>query len=452
MSMKFTKTSILVSIILLTLGVAISWRDYRQLVSARVSQSELTAKLAGVGIRFDLSQPGEKVGIAKRQREKKEENHHESSSDLVALIREITADIKNSSNFDPAFSAKLRDFESRLKSLDTAQWRALLTEIQADKAFEECGDTNAILSSLVTQMGIYFRHSDQPKTLLALATQFSVLFKDNKDGLYFMGSNLLLWTKEDPDKAVAWLRENHAIFPKLINSYDVSGKMLSIVALNDPAQAFQLIDELGITSRKYAAFNIARCAETAENRTAILSALQHYVSGMAEGEERNAVLDSGVTSLVDSAMKQGFETGTEWISHAGIKPEQFANVLDHMANDGKFNSSLQWIDWLIPHLPQEQVAEKVGKLVTSWVNKDYKSAGEWISHNADGPVKDAAIHAYSYEVAAYAPTVAAQWAMSLPEGENRERALEGVYENWLKTDAAGRQAFGKQHGYELSPP
>ncbi len=448
MFMKFTKTSILVSTIILTLGVAISWRDYRQLASARVSQSKLAAKLAGVGIRFDLSQPGEKVGIAKRQREKKEENHHESNSDLVALIREITADIKNSSNFDPARSAKLRDFESRLKSLDTAQWRALLTEIQADKAFEECGNTNAILSSLVMQMEIYFRDSDQPQTLLALATQFPVLFKDNKEGLDYIGSNLLVLTKEDPATAIAWLRENHAFFPKLANSYDVSEKMLSIVALKDPTQAFRLIDELGITRRDFAACDIARYAETDENRTAILSALQHYVSGMPEGGERETILNSGVTGLVRSAMTQGFETGTEWISHAGITPEQFADVLDYVTYHGKINSSRQWVDWLIPHLPHQQVAEEVSKLVTFWVKDDYKFAGDWISHNADGPVKDAAIHAYSYEVAAYEPAAAVQWAMSLPQSENREKALKGVYENWLKTDAVGKQAFGKQHGFE----
>ncbi len=448
MFMKFTKTSILVSTILLTLGVVISWRDYRQLASARVSQSKLTAKLAGVGIRFDLSQPGEKVGIAKRQREKKEENHHESSSGLIALIREITVDLKSSGKLDPTTSAKLREFETRLKSLDTAQWRALLAEIQADKAFEECGNTNAILSSLVMEMGSYFCDSDQPQTYLALATQFPALFKDNKISLDYMGSNLLLWTKEDPGSAVAWLRENHATFPRLANSYDVSEKMLSIVAIKDPAMAFQLIDELGITRRDFAARDITRYAETAENRTAILSALQHYVSGMPEGSERDAILSSGVKGLVESAMMQGFETGTEWISHAGITPEQFAGVIDYVVYYGKFNSSSQWIDWVIPHLPNEQLAEQVGKLVTSWVKKDHKSAGDWISHNADGPVKNAAIHAYSYEVAAYYPTVAAQWAMSLPVGANREKALEGVYENWLKTDAAGKEAFGKQHGFE----
>ncbi len=445
--MKLTKASILVSTILLTLGVAISWRDYRQLVSARVSQSKLTAKLAGVGIRFDLSQPGAKVGIAKRQREKNGENPGESSSELVALIQEIAADFSQS-HLDPKGSSKLRDLEDRLGSLNAAQWRALLAEIQADHVLEKSGDTNAILDSMMIMIGIYFRDSYQPQTLLALATQYPVLFKDNEKSLAAMSSNLLLWTKEDPASAVAWLRGNHTTFPGLANSYDVAEQMLSVVALKDPAQAFRLIDELGITPRDFAARNITRYAETAENRTAILSALQHYVSGMPEGEERETTLNSGILGLAESAMIQGFDTGTEWISGAGMTPEQLALLFDRVSDEVKFNGIRQWIDWLIPHLPAEQVAGKVSKLVTSWVKEDYKSAGDWISHNADGPVKNAAIHAYSYEVAAYEPAVAVQWAMTLPPGEARKDALQGVYENWLETDPGGKEAFGKQHGLE----
>ena len=445
--MKLTKASILISILILALGVAISWRDHRQLASARVSQSKLTTKLAEVGIRFDLAQPREKVGIAKRQREKNGENPGESSSELVALIREITADL-NQSHLNPKGSSKLRDLEDRLRSLDAAQWRALLAEIQADHVLEKSEDTNAILDSMMIMIGIYFRDAGQSQTLLALATQYPVLFKDNEKSLAAMSSNLLLWTKEDPASAVAWLRGNHTTFLGLANSYDVAEKMLSVVALKDPAQAFRLIDELGITRRDFAARGITRYAETAENRKAILSALQHYVSGMPEGEERETIVNSGILGLAESAMIQDFDTGTEWISGAGMTPEQFAFLFDHVSADIKFDSVRQWIDWLIPHLPAEQVTGKVSKLVTSWVKEDHKSAGEWISHNANGPVKDAAISAYSFEVAAYEPAVAVQWAMTLPEGENREQALEGVYENWLKSDAAGKQAFGKQQGFE----
>ena len=447
--MKLTKTSIVVSTVILALGVTISWQDYQKLAAARASQSQLTANLAEMGTHFERTQGENNVGISKRQRENKEEDHHESSSGIITLIGEITADIKNGGNFDPASSAKLRSLETRLKSLDATQWRALFAEIQAGEVFEEYGNSNAILSSMMMEMGIYFRDSDQPQTILALATQFPALFKDNEKSLEGMSSNLVLLTKEDSTAAVAWLRENHVTFLGLAANSDISNDMLSTVAMKNPLVAFQLIDELGIEDRNDSVSYIGQCAENAENRTAIFAALRQYVSGLPEGEERDQALNGGVTGLMGSAMMQGFEVGTEWMTHAGITPDQYVLVFDKLAENGSgFVGASQWIDWLIPHLPQEQVAEKVSDLVTSWVKEDYKSAGEWISHNADGPLKNAAIHAYSYEVAAYEPAAAVAWAMSLPAGENREQALEDVYKNWLKTDAAGREAFGKQHGFE----
>ncbi len=448
MYMKFTKTSILVSTLILALGVAISWQDHRQLASAQENQSELTVKLAAAGNRVDLSQAGKNIEITKRQRDKREGNHHESTSDMVAIMREIIADFKNTRKF-PASSAKSRSLETRLKLLDTAHWKALLVEVHAGKVFEECGNNNGMLSSLMVEMEAYFRDSGQPQTLLTLATQFPSLFKGNYKSVAALKSCMVLWTKQDPTSAVAWIRKNHVILPDLVKSHNALHKMLSTVALKDPALAFQLIRELKIENPNKSISHLAMYAETAESRTAIFAALRRYVSVMPAGEERDQALNVGVQHLFSGASLQGFEAGTEWINHAGITPEQFGFIFDKMAeHGGGFDDDKRWFDWVIPRLPQEKVAESVSKLVTSWAKEDHKSAGEWISGQANDVVKNVGIGAYSHAVAAYEPAVAVQWAMTLPPGENRENALQGVYKNWLETDPGGKQAFGKQHGFE----
>ena len=447
--MKFTKNSILVSALILTVGVAVSWQDHRQLAAARVNQSRLAAKLAAAGNRIDLSQAGKNVEITKRPRDKREEKRHESSSDVMSLIRELAADFRNTHHLDPDSSAKLRTLETRLKSLDTAQWKALIAEIHKDQVFNEFGNTNEILSSLMMMVEIHYRDSGQPQTLITLATQFPILFKDNEKGLAGMGTCMALWAKQDSTSAVAWIRKNHVIFPGLVNDNDISGEMLSTVAMKDPALAFQLIGELGIENPNNSIGHITMLAETAENRTANLAALRRYVLTMPMGEERDQALNGGVKGLIGSAMMQGFETGTEWMTHAGIAPEQFGLMFDQLVENGPgFDGDNRWVDWLIQHLPQEKVAEKVTKLVTSWVEEDYKSAGEWITGHADDVVKNAGIGAYAHAVAAYEPAVAVQWAMTLPPGEARKNALKGVYENWLETDPGGKETFGKQHGFE----
>ena len=448
--MKFTKTSILVSTLILALGVAVSWQDYRQLASARINQSQLAVKLAAVGNRVDLSQGGKNGEITKRQRDKKEVNHHESSSELIAIIREIAVDVRNTSHLDPASSAKLRSLETRLKSLDAAQWKTLIAEIHKDQVFKEFGNTNEILSSLMMMMEIHFRDSGQPQTLITLATQFPLLFKDNEKALTGMRACMALWAKQDSTSAVAWIRGNHVIFPGLVNGYGISDKMLSTVATKDPTLAFQLIGELGIEVPIHSVSFMTMAAESNESRTAILAVLRRYVAAMPPGEERDETLNAGVEGTIKGAMQQSFEAGTEWMNHVGITPEQFASVFDQLAENGEgfMGGNQRWVDWLIQRLPQERRAERVSKLVTSWAKQDYKSAGDWIGGQADEVVKNAGIGAYSHAVAAYEPAVAAQWAMTLPPGENREKALQGVYENWLKTDPGGKEAFGKRHGLE----
>ena len=374
--MNFTKTSILLSFLIVALGVAISWQDHRQLASARANQSELAVKLAAAGNRVDLSQAGNNVEITKRQRDKKEGDHHESTSGMAAIIRKITADFKNSDNSGPASSAKLQSLED-------------------------------------------------------------------------LKSRIVLWTKQDPTSAVAWIRENHVIFSGSVEGHGALREMLSTVGMKDPALAFQLIGELKVESPNKLISHMAMFAETAESRTATFAALRRYVSTMPAGEERDQALNVGVEHLILGSGLQGFEAGAEWINHAGIMPEQFAFMFDKMAaKGGGFESDKRLFDLLIPRLPPEKVAGSVSKLVTSWAKQDYKSVGEWISGQANGVVKNAGIGAYSQAVAAYEPAVAVQWAMTLPPSKDRETALQGVYENWLKTDPGGKEAFGKQHGLE----
>lgn len=49
-------------------------------------------------------------------------------------------------------------------------------------------------------------------------------------------------------------------------------------------------------------------------------------------------------------------------------------------------------------------------------------------------------------VAEYEPQVAAQWALTLPAGEARQRTLLRIYQNWPKADAAAAAAFAKEQG------
>lgn len=98
--------------------------------------------------------------------------------------------------------------------------------------------------------------------------------------------------------------------------------------------------------------------------------------------------------------------------------------------------------------PADQIERSVSTLIGTWTRKDYQAAGQWLAATPDGPTKTIAIRSYAVTVAGTEPETAAQWAMTLPPGKDRDSTLKQIYENWPKSDpaaAAAAEAFAKLH-------
>ncbi len=53
------------------------------------------------------------------------------------------------------------------------------------------------------------------------------------------------------------------------------------------------------------------------------------------------------------------------------------------------------------------------------------------------PAENTAIRAYAETISKYEPAAAAQWAMSLPPGKDRDQTLKSIYQNWPTADHGG---------------
>jgi hypothetical protein len=83
-------------------------------------------------------------------------------------------------------------------------------------------------------------------------------------------------------------------------------------------------------------------------------------------------------------------------------------------------------------------------LIRRWTTHDYQAAGKWLGITPEGPTKNTAIASYAETVASYEPETAAQWALTLPPGTDRERTLKTIHRNWPKDDPEGAAAFAKK--------
>jgi hypothetical protein len=76
------------------------------------------------------------------------------------------------------------------------------------------------------------------------------------------------------------------------------------------------------------------------------------------------------------------------------------------------------------------------RIVSQWANQDVNAAGTWLSQQSQGPELDAARASFARAAASRDPESAMEWAKTVTVGDKRASAVESVYKNWQKKDAA----------------
>jgi hypothetical protein len=114
----------------------------------------------------------------------------------------------------------------------------------------------------------------------------------------------------------------------------------------------------------------------------------------------------------------------------------------------KCDESGKWIEWMGAKLPVEKSNDGIRNIMHNWTEKDYQAAGKWLASTPNGPTKYLSVRTYAETLAPFEPDSAAQWAMTLPPGKDREETLANIYEKWPTDDEAAKKAFAKLHGIQ----
>jgi hypothetical protein len=223
---------------------------------------------------------------------------------------------------------------------------------------------------------------------------------------------------------------------------------ISRLAIINPTRSFELISELAIENVDYAISVSALDMQTNAQRTSFLNALLKYDFLINVDESRDQMINSYKLSLARSALEQGFDISTQWLIIKENQPNDWIDLIGNIGVHTKVTNFEKWAEWIGKNLPAGSTDSGTHRLVSNWTKKDYREAGEWLVKTSEGPTKHAAIRAYAETIAAYEPATAAQWADKLPPGESRDRTLNIIYNEWPKTDLAGKDAFGKLHHLE----
>lgn len=433
------KVSIAASILILLVAALFGFHGHQRLVTVRESHAKLVASASQLGISVDPARPGAPVRITKRERVNKEADAKAAAAEFIAFAREMEAMEKNGDPPDEGQQKRIMELMDRLMSLDSAQLKILIAEVRAAKDLKDETRQGLIGFSIMTLA------SDHPQAALALLTESSELFKGEGMGTHVVSSSLAKWAKDDPLAALEWVRKNSEKFPDLITD-DAKRGLISGTAIQDPRLAFKLIGELGIKDNSNVISSIVSAARTPEERTVTLVALREHLATIADEKARTDAGHTAIAQLAGSVLQENFDSASKWIANSKLTPKELESFADGLPHSSKSSESGQWIEWIGQNLPPDKAAQKIERLVSNWTRNDYQAAGKWLATAPEGPTKIAAIRSYAETVSRYEPETAAQWALTLPPGKNRDETLRNIYHNWPGGDSAAKAAFAKEHG------
>jgi hypothetical protein len=272
-----------------------------------------------------------------------------------------------------------------------------------------------------------------------------ILEKNVMLNAHVVSSSLAKWAKEDPMAALEWVKKNSAKFPDLITDETKRG-LISGTAKQDPKLAFKLIAELGIKEPQQAISNMVRAAKTPEERTTTLIALREHLATLTDEKTKNELSNDAVENFAYSIAKEGFDSSTRWIAESNFTAAEIESFVQGIYVSEGSDENGKWVVWIGDHLPPEKADDRISIIVGNWTRNDYQAAGKWLATVADGPTKNTAIRSYAETIAQYEPATAAQWALTLPPGKDRDSTLNRIYRNWPESDSAAKEAFKQEHG------
>jgi len=434
------KISIAISILILLIAAAVGFNDRQKLSETRLSHAKLVAEAAELGVSIELETVDGEGLMTKRAREDKEVEAKAAAKDMIAFALEMEKFKETGGQPDETMQQRITDFMDRMLSLDSSQLKILIAEFRASTEMNAETRDGMIVFAIMTLA------NDHPEAALSIFTESGDLVGNAMMAKHLLSSSLTTWATKDPDAALEWIRENGKKHPDLITN-DVKAGLVQGAAINDMERGFDLIPELGLEKPDPALHRIAHGVKTPEERTQFLTLLRKYSKDIKDGGSDSG--KSSLSSLADGIAKDGFEAGSKWMTDNKLTPGETIVLASTIGYSAQSSEKGQWIAWMGENLGKGERDQQIRSTVINWTRSDYRAAGEWLASAPEGPTKMASVKGYVAAVSKYDPQTATQWALTLPVGEERNSALNTVFQNMPKETAAGqeaRESFKAQHG------
>jgi hypothetical protein len=438
---RSTKLSIGFTIGVLVIGGFTAGRNQKRLDALAADQQLLVEKATRLGLADKIA--GLDARITKRQRDEGGAEARGLTAALIVFARDMEERANSGKEDDEESDARAMDLMNRLMKLDAPQLKRVIAGLRDDTSLTAESRSNMI------GFAILVLGEDHPAAALALYTESADLLGGGAVGLDAVASSLRLWARQDPSAALAWVKANEEAHPDIADQ-DALQNIIAGAALEDPALALQMMGEMKLDDPEGAIGAVVETAEGPDKRTAVINALRAHLANLSDTMDGEDAMAEALETMGRDLSNEDFDSVTAWMKDAALTPAETAAFAGGLSWFNTGEDTGKWIEWMGQNLPEDEARDGADTLIGQWTQEDYLAAGNWLAAAPEGPAKDAAVATYAATVAEYEPQVAVQWALRLPEGEERKTTMEMIYQDWPESDAAAREAFAKEYGVDVT--
>jgi hypothetical protein len=432
-----TKASLGVTVLILAVGFLLGMMRHQQLLTLRSEHDALFTQAIHLGIARESN--GE-ARYSRRSRDLGDSKTRTMAVELISFAKEMDTRRIQGTLSDEAFQERMLQMNTRMMALSAPELQVLISRLLQEKGLTDETRVNFI-GSLILVLS-----EERPAEAMNLFAESADWLGGLPLGRQVISKTLGRWAELDPLAAQRWIRD-HPEAQLGISHSEAQRLVLAGTMKNSPELAIQLLGEMENSEASAALRGIVEEADTTEQRTALLAALRDEKNPT----QREILLRESMEAIARGLDGDPFDSVQSWLQSSKLSPAEKAHFARGLSYGSTQQDTGKWIDWMAGNLPSDQLRENVDKLIGQWTQQDYLAAGKWLSESSAGPAKNAAIDTYASTVAEYEPQTAVQWAMTLPDGPERQATLQRILRNWPKRDAAAAAIFAQEHGLRVEP-
>jgi hypothetical protein len=400
------KRNLILCALIFIVAALLGWREDQQLSRKK----EINAKLVGAASALPIDDAPMSITASNRTAQRKEDLAMKKR--VKALASDYFALLRNDGGASAEELAALREnIKSRLEELDPPAIRGFMGE------FNSIPDVNSGMKSDVNEYVMNFFIKKYPVEMASMMSKAPELFSISGQSM--------------PERMI------YDPFKFLVYYYCWMKKDLPLVfeCLAESSQEFQ---------SKYISETLEYYADTPLRRAELFEEMRAFASTPEQVELVQGQMSDLLFGRPDA--KATFIEVSDLLQLANLSSEELVAATKDMEKKVRVGETGQWLDWLAKTgMPYEVSKERAFELATRWTEKDYLAVGQWLNSSPDSPEKSAVASAYATKTYPYDPENAMKWIETLPQGPDRTKALETIYQNMPEgSDAA--KAFARENG------